>query len=89
MNEVAVEVGIFFIAAFVCMILLLIEVGGDLSLIPRWLVYRKLNIYTHRERNPRQVEIHLRKFTYLFVYLPVIAIIFWNTLLYAEESSEL
>lgn len=45
MNEVALEMGVFYLAVLACMMLLLNEVKGDSDQLWRWLLARKLNIF--------------------------------------------
>jgi hypothetical protein len=81
MNEVALEMGVFYLAVLGCMMLLLHEVKGDSDQLWRWLLARKLNIYQNRDRNPARVQMFLKHTTYFYLGLPFISLVGWNGLL--------
>jgi hypothetical protein len=55
MNEVALEMGIFYLAILCCSMLLLHEVKGDVGQLSNWLLARKLYVFQNKERNTARI----------------------------------
>jgi hypothetical protein len=81
MNEIALEMGVFYVAVLGCMMLLLHEVKGDSDQLWRWLLARKLYVFQNRDRNPARVHAFLKHSTYFYLGLPFISLVGWNGLL--------
>jgi hypothetical protein len=88
MNEVALEMGVFFIFVTICGMLLLHEVRGDMAHLNRWLLTRKLYTLRNRDRNPARIQGFLTTTTYFYLALPIISLVGWNGLLYWDYIFE-
>jgi hypothetical protein len=88
MNEVALEMGVFYVLVLGCCLLLLNEVKGDSAQLNRWLISRKLYTLSARDRNPQKIQGFLTSTTYFYLVLPIVSLIGWNGLLFWDYLHE-
>jgi hypothetical protein len=88
LDEVAIEVGLYFGALTVCMLFLLDQVRGKPRKLQRWLLFRKLEVFQNDDRNSQLVMRYLTLASYFYMVAPFLVLGVWFALLLADAITE-
>ena len=88
MDEVAIEVGLYFGALTICMLFLLDQLRGKPYKLKKWLLFRKLEIFKNQSRNSERVTNYLILASYYYLAAPFIVLGIWVILLIYDLAKE-
>ena len=71
----------YFVLVSVCTFLLLDRVKGNLRRLQGWIIYRRLEVNRHVDGNPQSVTMLLRVASYLYLVMPILALLGWFVLI--------
>lgn len=79
-DEVAIELGCYFLLVTFCMLKLLDQVRGKPRKLENWLYFRKLTVFRHDDRNSAAATAYLKWGLYYYVCMPVLTLLGWSGL---------
>jgi len=88
LDEFVIELGIYFVALVICMLVILHQVQGSPTHLGRYMLFRKLEIFPNANRNSSRVATMLQFSAYFYITAPFLILIGWFLLLAWDEYKE-
>ena len=87
LDEVAIEVGVYFMALTLCMFILLDKFRAKPSMLKKWLIFRKIVILPE-DWSAYVMSRYMAKIALFYLIMPIVVLILWVLLLVYDLHQE-
>jgi hypothetical protein len=88
LDECAFETGAFFLLLLLAGLSLVDKVRGKPRKLPKWALFRKLEIFKYSKRNPSSVMTILNISNYYYLIMPVLMLLGWTALIVYDRLKD-
>jgi hypothetical protein len=88
MDEVAIELGIYFVALVFCMLMMLDKVRGKYGKLDNYLLTRRMSFFRNEPEKIRKVVGYLWFASLFYVALPFMVLLAWTCLMFYSQAQE-